>query len=206
MNRLVMMSCSVCVYLLPVRSISQVASPQKITVRQVICPKVCLGENKYKIAFTLPAGATVLPESGTVSGDSIVNISSSANNSVRLRITFANTSTADTTLNLPVCDPFIPTQPLVTSETICAGSAVPALVAIAESAAVVDWYDAPTGGNRLAVATAEFIPNGVGSYYAQSRVEASGCVSQSRGKGSVLLSEGSKKCIEITAARSAKRR
>ena len=195
------MACFVCFSLSPICSVSQVALSKKITVRQVVCPKVCLGESTYKIAFSLPIGASLLPESGTVAGDSIVGIRAFPSNKVKIKVTFADASVRDTTINLPICDPFIPSEPLVTSEIVCRDSAIPALVAFAQPAVVVDWYDSPTGGNQLAVAKDEFLPQNVGSYYAQSRVVESGCVSQTRGRGSVAINEASKKCLEVTTTR-----
>ncbi len=195
------MTCFVCFSLSPTCSVSQVALQKKIAVRQVVCPKVCLGESTYKIAFSLPIGAALLPESGTVIGDSIVGIRAFPSNKVTIKVTFADASVKDTTINLPLCDPFIPTEPLVTSEIICRDSAIPALVAFVQPEAVVDWYDSPTGGNQLAVAKDRFLPTNTGNYYAQSRVVESGCMSQTRGRGSVVINEASKKCIVATTSR-----
>ncbi len=64
-------------------------------------------------------------------------------------------------------------------QSICTGTPIPALTADPGPGAIIDWYDAPTGGNLLFTGNS-FTPPGAGIYYAETRVLVDDCVSFAR--------------------------
>ncbi len=99
-----------------------------------------------------------------------------------------NASTADCMnqimVTAPNCDcPDIP-APMAegpTSQSICQGENIFPFMAFSTTAGyVIDWYDAPTGGNLLAGNTTVFQATMSGTYYAEVRDPASGCTSATR--------------------------
>ncbi len=67
----------------------------------------------------------------------------------------------------------------------CPGQVIPALGAVAPDGAIIDWYDAPSGGMLLAQGTNSFQPFVPGNYYAEARIGVSGCTSAGRTQLSV---------------------
>ena len=65
-------------------------------------------------------------------------------------------------------------------QSVCIGDPIPPLVATVDDNSTVDWYDAPTDGNALAIGTTTFTPLDAGIYYAEARSLNSNCVSVSR--------------------------
>ncbi len=64
---------------------------------------------------------------------------------------------------------------------ICANETIPALTATVGLLTLVDWYDAPTGGNLLLANSTSYTPSAAGIYYAEARLEFfEGCVSDAR--------------------------
>lgn len=73
------------------------------------------------------------------------------------------------------------------NKTMCTGGAFPALsVTIPENPYggytnyTADWFSASTGGTSIALATASYTPNSIGTFYVQTRDANSGCISSSR--------------------------
>ncbi|MFY7938242.1 MAG: immunoglobulin domain-containing protein, partial [Flavobacterium sp.] len=65
--------------------------------------------------------------------------------------------------------------------------------------ATVDWYDAPTGGNKIATGTLEYQATKAGAYYAEARNLTIGCTSLDRTKATVIIT--TPKCIPVTVTR-----
>jgi len=63
------------------------------------------------------------------------------------------------------------------TQTICAGETIPSLSVGVNSGETADWYSQESGGTLLATGTFAYTPGGAGTYYAQSRVIATGCLS-----------------------------
>jgi uncharacterized repeat protein (TIGR01451 family) len=85
-------------------------------------------------------------------------------------------------IDSPDCDcPAIPAPVSAGDQEVCAGDAFPALT-VTEPAAgyIINWYDAPFGGNLLLAGSTSFTPLAAGTYYAQTEELASGCKSDNR--------------------------
>ena len=67
-----------------------------------------------------------------------------------------------------------------TTVSICEGQGIPTFMAFSTAGYAIDWYDAATGGNLLASNTTVFTPTMAGTYYAEARDMATGCVSDTR--------------------------
>jgi hypothetical protein len=81
-----------------------------------------------------------------------------------------------------------PEPPIVSSYAANEEERTPAVLrAFTWQNAVIDWYDAPVGGKRLAVATNVFVPLQTGTYYAETRFVTSGRVSFSRTPGTFTI-------------------
>ena len=72
---------------------------------------------------------------------------------------------------------------------ICEGDLIPFLTAIPPTEMVIDWYDAPSGGNLLLGDSNQFMPAEEGFYYAESRNPSTGCVSDVRTLVVLTISE-----------------
>ncbi|MCB0653556.1 MAG: HYR domain-containing protein [Saprospiraceae bacterium] len=72
---------------------------------------------------------------------------------------------------------------------ICEGDMIPFLTVTPPTGMVIDWYDAPSGGNLLLSDSSQFMPAEEGSYYAASRNPSSGCVSDMRTLVALTISE-----------------
>lgn len=96
----------------------------------------------------------------------------------------ANGCEKEISIPAPACQACIDTEvsvPVIGEDLrICEGEPLPELTATTVTGQVVDWYDQPTGGNLLLGTSNSFTPSGGGIYYAEARVEATGCVSTSR--------------------------
>lgn len=83
-----------------------------------------------------------------------------------------------------------PDPPIVSSYAANEEERTPAVLrAFTWQNAVIDWYDAPVGGKRLAIATNVFVPSQTGTYYAETRFETSGKVSFSRTPGTFTIAK-----------------
>ena len=72
---------------------------------------------------------------------------------------------------------------------ICAGEIIPELVVTVAEGDIADWFDAPVGGNLLAMGTNTFVPDVPGTYYAEARNIVSGCVSAERTPVGLTINE-----------------
>ncbi|KAA3630902.1 MAG: hypothetical protein DWQ02_17200, partial [Bacteroidetes bacterium] len=111
----------------------------------------------------------------TVSGvDPANDLMITANNSV--------TSCSDNfTITAPDCSCPVVDAPVSNGDLeFCDGDAIPELSVSVNAGETVDWYDAATGGTLLVSGSTTFTPAGVGTYYAETRVEINGCLSATR--------------------------
>jgi len=63
------------------------------------------------------------------------------------------------------------------NQTICPGTALPALTVTTSPGVTVDWYGSSSGGAPLVSGSHSFVPPGAGTWYAQSRNTGNGCFS-----------------------------
>lgn len=120
----------------------------------------------YSIGFT--SDGSVVSSLGTVSGNSVSNISAGTN------VTLTATSSAGCQTSLSVTAPncACPTVNAPSStgdKAFCIGSAIPAISVTIGTNETVDWYDAPTGGNLLMASTTSYQASQAGTYYAETR-------------------------------------
>jgi len=150
-------------------------------VDEVICPKVCIGESRYRIVFSLIDGV-ITSNKGTIQNDTIVDIDPGLDYTVvvTIRSISGNEPARQERISLPICDPILPSSPLTISQSICEGQPLLPLIAFPKENETVDWYDKPTGGVALAKETLQYIPSSSGIYYAESRRTDSGCKSLGR--------------------------
>lgn|GEM_PF-1073741 len=79
---------------------------------------------------------------------------------------------------------------LPTSQPICTTDSVQALRAFVNIGIAADWYDAPTGGNKLATGVLSFKPpKANATYYIEAYDELTNCKSRTRAKSSVAVNE-----------------
>lgn len=99
-----------------------------------------------------------------------------------LVITASNSTCSDDfTITAPDCNCPGVTAPVSNGdESICEGEAIPAIGVTVGAGETADWYDAATGGNLLQSDATLWIPPGAGTYYAETREEATGCISTTR--------------------------
>ena len=65
-------------------------------------------------------------------------------------------------------------------QEICSGDDIPALTVTVGAGETADWYANPSGGTPLASGTLSYTPGAAGTYYAEARNLAAGCLSPSR--------------------------
>ena len=88
------------------------------------------------------------------------------------------------------CDTITVNPPLSDGDIeVCEGDEIPPLSVTTEDGVLVDWYDAPTGGNILASATNNLVVNESGTYYAESRTETGDCISNERTPVTLTIKE-----------------
>ncbi|GEM_PF-3973376 len=66
------------------------------------------------------------------------------------------------------------------NQAICSGQTIPSLNVTVEAGATADWYASVTGGTPIATGTLSYTPAAAGTYYAEARNLAAGCLSSSR--------------------------
>jgi len=66
------------------------------------------------------------------------------------------------------------------NKTICSGQTIPSLTVTVGAGATADWYASATGGTPLASGILNYTPATAGTYYAEARNLAAGCLSASR--------------------------
>ncbi|MBV6654300.1 MAG: gliding motility-associated C-terminal domain-containing protein, partial [Mameliella sp.] len=94
-------------------------------------------------------------------------------------LTASNGCDSTATLQLQVI-PAIPTPSGLSSYVICEGESLPQLSVQPLAGLIINWYDAPTGGNLLALDSSVFTPSSTGSYYVSAVAEGIGCESAER--------------------------
>lgn len=148
-------------------------------VKAIVCPKICQGERLYKVVFE-SSGGIVSSDRGIVQNDTIVGIDPQTDYRMTVTVRGSSAEIIQQTILLPICDPIIPTAPIVANVAICEGEKIPSLNAFALGEVKVDWYSQAVGGILLATNTTTFTPSKEGTYYAQTRIASSGCVSFER--------------------------
>jgi Ig-like domain CHU_C associated len=162
------------------------AQSSSFSVKTIICPNLCKGESTYQLVFEAING-TVFTNRGNIQNDTIVGILPKTDYKVNLTFAPANAPDSIYVINLPICDPIIPLPPIVSSQSLCNDTPITPLTAFTIDAATVDWYDKPSGGILLQSAALEFTPFKAGTYYAQARFPASGCMSLARTAASLEI-------------------
>jgi gliding motility-associated-like protein len=110
-------------------------------------------------------------------------------------ITVTSNNCSNDTSVLKSCDCDDITAPTSDGDTAyCAGNTIPTISARVQSGYTIDWYDAASGGNRLLEGNASYTPDSAGTYYAEARETATGCVSDVRTP--VLITEISAPSID----------
>lgn len=130
----------------------------------------------YTVSFT--SNGTVTATAGTVVGSTVTGVPSGTN--VVLTATLSG-CTRTATVTAPNCA--CPTvNPPVSggNQAICDGATIPALTVTVGAGETADWYDGPSGGSTLATGTLSYTPTMAGTYYAETRITVSGCVSTAR--------------------------
>lgn len=130
----------------------------------------------YTVAFT--SNGTVTATAGTVVGSTVTGVPSGTN--VTLTATLSGcTRTAIVTAPNCTCPTVLP--PVSGGDqAICDGAVIPALTVTVGVGETADWYDAASGGTTLATGTTTYTPTMEGTYYAETRIIVSGCVSTTR--------------------------
>ena len=141
----------------------------------------------YSVSFT--SNSTVTSTLGVVSGNTVSGIPIGKN--TILMATTSNGCTISENIVSPTCNcPNVPVPISDGDKTICSGAIIPSLSVKVGSNEVVDWYDAPTGGNLLLANSTTFTPTiaqyPLGQYplgstfYALARNIINNCVSSTR--------------------------
>ncbi|OWY20605.1 hypothetical protein C7N43_34430, partial [Sphingobacteriales bacterium UPWRP_1] len=128
---------------------------------------ICLGETAVLDAGTGFAGY------GWNDGSTAQTLDAAASGTYAVTVTDANGCTGidDFVLTVTDCTTCIPPlEPVAVSDTVvvCAGEVnTTAFEVSSEAGTVVNWYDAPVGGNLLGSGTT-FVPDAPGIYYAEA--------------------------------------
>jgi hypothetical protein len=176
-----------------------------ICVRPIITitqPPLCSTDNsKYTVQFTVSAGS-VSASAGTLTGTGTgpYTLTVAAGQNATITVNAGINCTNEQMVQAPNCGCPIP-QPNIVANSIliCEGDPLPKLVATVSAGATVDWYDAPTGGNKIATGTLEYQPTKAGVYYAEARNLTIGCTSLVRTKATVMINIP--KCVPYTVTR-----
>ncbi len=88
---------------------------------------------------------------------------------------------ASQTVNAPDCNcPTIDPPISFGGISMCEGDSPPPLAVSVGAGLTADWYDAPSGGNLLAMGTPVYTPPGPGTFYVETRDPSTDCVSNTR--------------------------
>ena len=87
-------------------------------------------------------------------------------------------STASGLLDVSCVAPAAPTSG--GNQTICASGTIPTLTVTVTAGQVVDWYNQTSGGTLLLSGSTSYTPTVAGTYYAETRATATGCLSATR--------------------------
>lgn len=165
--------------------------PEPVTVFVEFPPTATLGDpmcyagnTLYSIVLTTDA-ADVIPSVGTAidNGDGTFTIQDIPSGAPSVSVLLENAAgDCNAQIDLPFfdCGCAAPPPPVSDGDqTICVGDAIPALSATVAAGQEIDWYDAPTNGTLLATGNT-YTPTMAGTYYAETRITADGCVSTTR--------------------------
>jgi hypothetical protein len=136
---------------------------------------------------------------GTVSNTggnnyTIVGVPAGINITISLTVAGCPTTLAETA---PVCNCPTVNVPVGTDAEYCAGfTPVPALTATVDAGLIINWYDAPTGGNLIGTGS-PFNPPTPGTYYAEAFDNVTSCTSLSR--DAVTLTENTLPNVSASA-------
>ncbi|WP_437373710.1 FG-GAP-like repeat-containing protein [Maribacter litoralis] len=143
----------------------------------------------YSFEVTV-TGGTVTATEGTVSNVSgnvwrIADVTDGTN--VVVTATQGNCS-SDLPVTAPNCVcPVVDSPTSDGDESYCQGDTIPEISASTSGGTVtIDWYDASSGGNLLESGSLTYQPSAAGTYYAEARNNATGCVSGTRMAVSVI--------------------
>jgi gliding motility-associated-like protein len=137
----------------------------------------CIDSIRYQVYFTTEGFPMVSHGNLTnlsMNSYSIDNIDSA--NEVLITIESIEGCLLDTTIVPPDCEcPFIAAPVVSQDTTICFGTALPALSAIAGDEFIINWYPDSTGGVALLENSRVFMPSAGGIYYAEAVDSVLGC-------------------------------
>ncbi len=176
------------------------AQSSSLSVKTIICPNLCKGESAYQLVFEAING-TISTNRGKIQNDTILGILPETDYKISLTFRPVNGPDSVHVINLPICDPIIPLPPIVSSQSLCNDTPITPLNAFTIDTATVDWYDRPSGGILLQSAALQFTPPKAGTYYAQARFPASGCISLSRTAASLEIKKAVCPVITIRKVR-----
>lgn len=110
---------------------------------------------------------------------------------VTITATIDNTScSTEVEVEPPVCGcPDIDAPESAGNIFICEGDPIVPLFATAPEGMVVDWYAEMAGGTPLLSGSEEFLPQELGTYYAESRDPETGCISAERTQISISVKQ-----------------
>jgi hypothetical protein len=92
----------------------------------------------------------------------------------------------------------------VPTDTICAGTAIPAFTASVPAGLTVIWYDAATGGTVLLANSLSFTPTMAGTYFAEAFDPVTGCRSATRTQATLTINPDPNAELHAGASRSAR--
>lgn len=139
----------------------------------------------YSVTVTFADADNISVSEGTIvdngGGSFTINGIDTDNN---LMITAGNAATSctdDFIITAPDCSCPVVDPPVSDGDlTICGDEVIPILSVTVGPGETVNWYDAPVGGILLLSNSTTFEPTVAGTYYAQTRVIVSGCLSATR--------------------------
>jgi hypothetical protein len=111
------------------------------------------------------------------------------------------TQTRLTNFLVPVIEPEPVLPPIVSRSTICGNGGTAILRALVMEGQTVDWYDAPTGGSKLATGTPELTVAKAGNYYAESRSTTLTCLSANRERSVGVVTSTKSLCPQVWVTR-----
>jgi hypothetical protein len=159
----------------------QVTVNQVPTITIVSAPVCSADLTTWSMEISVSAG-TPTSSAGTVANAggnnyTITGVPASTNITISLTVAGCPTTLAVTA---PVCNCPTVNVPVGTDAAYCAGFIpVPALTATVDAGLIINWYDAPTGGNLIGTGS-PFNPPTSGTYYAEAFDNLTGCVSSTR--------------------------
>ena len=147
----------------------------------ISAPPVCSTDlSTYSLSLTVSSG-NVTSTSGSVTNTSnnvwtVSNVA--AGTDITVTVTNSNGCASSLGITAPNClCPFVPAPVSGGDKEYCASGVIPTLSVSIQPGQTADWYTADLGGTLLKASSTTFTPTAAGTYYAQARNVASGCVS-----------------------------